>query len=210
MRAAVQELAGFFETSSGLKLVIEYGTVAKVAEKVTGDDPIDVAILTKPFLDELVRAGKMAGGTAAQLARVPIGLAVRQGAPKPDIKTVEAFKKTLLDAKFITYGDPSVGDAAGVHMAKTLETLGLVSETRPKTRLISLPPGQAGHNSSPACSNAAKPKSRWRRLASSWKPRAPRSSDYFRQSCRQATWSSSPVLPGPVDNRSRQRLSSIS
>ena len=56
MRAAVQELAGFFETSSGLKLVIEYGTVAKVAEKVTGDDPIDVAILTKPFLDELVRA----------------------------------------------------------------------------------------------------------------------------------------------------------
>ena len=57
MRAAVQELAGFFETTSGLKLVIEYGTVAKVAEKVTGDDPIDVAILTKPFLDELVRAG---------------------------------------------------------------------------------------------------------------------------------------------------------
>src|SRR6516225_3085574 len=140
MRAAVQELAGFFETSSGLKLVIEYGTVAKVAEKVTGDDPIDVAILTKPFLDELVRAGKMAGGTAARLARVPSGLAVRQGAPKPDIKTVEAFKKTLLDAKFITYGDPSVGDAAGVHMAKTLETLGLASETRPKTRLITPPP----------------------------------------------------------------------
>ena len=144
MRAAVQELAGFFETSSGLKLVIEYGTVAKVAEKVTGDDPIDVAILTKPFLDELVRAGKMAGGTAAQLARVPIGLAVRQGAPKPDIKTVEAFKKTLLDAKFITHGDPSIGDDAGVHMAKTLETLGLASETRPKTRLISPPPGQSG------------------------------------------------------------------
>jgi len=211
MRAAVQELAGFFETSSGLKLVIEYGTVAKVAEKVTGDDPIDVAILTKPFLDELVRAGKMAGGTAAQLARVPIGLAVRQGAPKPDIKTVEAFKKTLLDAKFITHGDPSIGDDAGVHMAKTLETLGLASETRPKTRLISPPPGQSGAQFLTGLFQRGETEvAMARRLASSWKPRAPRSSDYFRHSCRQATWSSSPVLPGPVDNRSRQRLSSIS
>jgi molybdate transport system substrate-binding protein len=144
MRAAVQELAGIFETSSGLKLVIEYGTVAKVAEKVTGDDPIDVAILTKPLFDKLVRAGKMVGGTAVQLARVPIGLAVRQGAPKPDIGSVEAFKKTLLDAKFITYGDPGIGDAAGIRVAKTLETLGLAGEMRPKTRLISPSPGQSG------------------------------------------------------------------
>jgi molybdate transport system substrate-binding protein len=117
---------------------------AKVAEKVTGDDPIDVAILTKPLFDKLVRAGKLVGGTAVQLARVPIGLAVRQGAPKPDIGSVEAFKKTLLDAKFITYGDPGIGDDAGIRVAKTLETLGLAGEMRPKTRLISPSPGQSG------------------------------------------------------------------
>lgn len=116
MRAAIQELAATFATSSGHKLVIEYGTVAKVAEKVKNGDPIDVAILTQPFLDQLVSTGKMIGGTTALLARVPIGVAVRQGTPKPDISSVEAVKRVLLDAKVITYGDPEMGDAAGVHM----------------------------------------------------------------------------------------------
>src|SRR5262245_6911930 len=125
MRAAVQELVGTFEASSGHKLLIEYGTVAKVAEKVMGDDPIDLALLTQPFLDQLVSTGKMVAGTMAQLARVPIGMAVRQGTPKPDISSIEAFKRALLRAKFITYGDPGMGDAAGVHLARTMETLGL-------------------------------------------------------------------------------------
>jgi molybdate transport system substrate-binding protein len=53
-------------------------------------------------------------------------------------------KKTLLDAKVITYGDPVMGDAAGVHMAKVMETLGLAAEMKPKTHLISPPPGQSG------------------------------------------------------------------
>jgi ABC-type molybdate transport system substrate-binding protein len=128
MRAAVKELAGTFEASSGHKLVIEYGTVAKVAEKVVGDDPIDVAILTQPFLDQLVSTGKMIGATTAQLARVPIGVAVSQGTPKPDISSVEAFKRALLGAKLITYGDPGMGDAAGVHVARIVEALGLSGE----------------------------------------------------------------------------------
>jgi len=144
MLGAVRELAGTFEASSGHKLVIEYATVGKIADRVAGDDPIDVAILTEPLFDKLVRAGKMVGSTTEQLARVPIGLAVRQGVPKPDISSVEAFKKTLLDAKFITYSDPRTGDAAGVHMAKIIETLGLAGELEPKTRLISPPPGQTG------------------------------------------------------------------
>src|SRR5215831_6592421 len=144
MFGAVRELAGAYEASSGHKLVIEYATVGKIADRVAGDDPIDVAILTAPFFDKLVHAGKMVGSTTGQLARVPIGLAVRQGAPRPDIASVEAFKKTLLDAKFITYSDPRTGDAAGVHMAKVIETLGLAGELEPKTRLISPPPRQSG------------------------------------------------------------------
>ena len=93
MLGAVQELAGTFEASSGHKLVIDYATVGKIADRVAGDDPIDVAILTAPFFDKLVRTGKMVGSTTGQLARVPIGLAVKQGAPKPDIASVEAFKR---------------------------------------------------------------------------------------------------------------------
>ena len=144
MLGAVRELGGSFEASSGHKLVIEYGTVGKIADRVAGDDPIDVAILTAPFFDKLVRAGKMVGSTTGHIARVPIGLAVRQGASKPDISSVEAFRKTLLDAKFITYSDPGTGDAAGVHMVKIIQTLGLAGELQPKTRLISPPQGQTG------------------------------------------------------------------
>jgi molybdate transport system substrate-binding protein len=86
----------------------------------------------------------MVGGTTAQLARVPIGVAVTQGTPKPDISSVEAFKRALLDAKFITYAHPGMGDAAGVHVARIVEALGLAGEMRPKTHLISPPPGQSG------------------------------------------------------------------
>jgi molybdate transport system substrate-binding protein len=141
---AVRELAGTFEAFSGHKLVIEYATVGKIADRVVGDDPIDVAILTEPFFDKLVSAGKMVRSTTGPLVRVRIGLAVRQGAPKPDISSVDAFKKMLLDAKYITYSDPATGDAAGVHMTKIIQTLGLAGELEPKTRLISPLPGQTG------------------------------------------------------------------
>ena len=83
MRAVLQQLAPAFEKSSGDKLVIEYATAGKVEQKVAADEAIDVAILTKPRADRLVRAAKLVGGTTTVLARVPIGLAVKSGAPHP-------------------------------------------------------------------------------------------------------------------------------
>jgi len=144
MRAALQELARIFENASGHKLVIEYGVVAKVVEQVAGGDPVDVAILTRPPFDKLVGTGKLVGGTGVPLAHVPIGLAVKAGTPQPDISTVAAWQKALLNATIVTYGDPVMGDAAGVHVAHVLETLGLAAVLRPKIRLISPSPGQSG------------------------------------------------------------------
>jgi molybdate transport system substrate-binding protein len=144
MRAVLQELVPLFEKSSGHRLTVEYGTVAKVAEKVTNGEPIDVAILTKPPLDKLVNSGRITGDEVTRLAHVPIGVAVRKGSPQPDIASVEAVKRTLLASRLVTYGDPGMGDAAGVHMAKVMEDLGIAVETKPKTRLISPPAGQSG------------------------------------------------------------------
>jgi molybdate transport system substrate-binding protein len=144
MRAALQELARTFENASGDKLVIEYGVVAKVVEQVAGGDPVDVAIVTRPPFDKLMDTGKLIGGTGTPLAHVPIGLAVRAGSRQPDIRTVAAWQKALLNANIVTYGDPVMGDAAGVHVAHVLETLGLAEVLRPKTRLISPAPGQSG------------------------------------------------------------------
>src|SRR5438045_2223484 len=98
-RAALQELAPEFEKASGHKAKLEFATAGKVEEKVVADEEYDVVILTKPRMDKLVRTAKVVGGTVAPIATAPIGLAVKKGAPKPDISSVEALKKTLLAAK---------------------------------------------------------------------------------------------------------------
>jgi molybdate transport system substrate-binding protein len=91
VRAALQELVPAFEAASGNKLKIEYATAGDVEKKVAAGDEIDVAILTKPRVDKLVREAKIAGGSTQTLARAQIGLAVKKGAAKPDISSVEAF-----------------------------------------------------------------------------------------------------------------------
>jgi molybdate transport system substrate-binding protein len=137
MRAALQELAPAFEAASGHKLKIEYATAGVVEQKVAAGDEIDVAILTKPRLDKLVREAKIVGGSTKTLARAQIGVAVKKGATKPDISSVEAFKKALLNAKSVAYLDPASGATSGQHLAQVFEKLGVVAELTPKTRLVS-------------------------------------------------------------------------
>ena len=143
MRAVLQQLAPAFEKSSGDKLVVEYATAGKVEEKVAADEAIDVAILTKPRADKLVRAAKLVGGTTAVLAGKPIGFAVKSGAPHPDISSVEAVKRTLLDAKSIAYVDPASGGTSGIFLAQALEKLGIAAELKSKVRLVSPSAGQS-------------------------------------------------------------------
>jgi molybdate transport system substrate-binding protein len=136
MRAALQELAPAFEAASGNKLKIEYGTAGDIEKKVVAGDEIDVAILTKPRVDKLVREAKIVGGSTQQLARGEIGLAVKKGAAKPDISSVEAFKKALLDAKSIAYADPASGATSGQYLAQAFEKLGVAAALKPKTQLV--------------------------------------------------------------------------
>ena len=98
MRAVLRELAPAFETTSGHKLKIEYGTAGAVEQKVNADDEIDVALLTKPRVDKLVREAKIVGGSTKTLASAQIGLAVKKGATKPDISSVNACKRAFLNA----------------------------------------------------------------------------------------------------------------
>src|SRR5438128_8171124 len=136
MRAALQGLAPAFEAASGHNLKIEYATAGVVEQKVAAGDEIDVAILTKPRVDKLVREAKIVGGSTKTLARAQIGVAVKKGATKPDIRSVEAFKKALLNAKSVAYGDPASGATSGAYLAQALEKLGVAVELKPKTRLV--------------------------------------------------------------------------
>jgi molybdate transport system substrate-binding protein len=129
MRAVLQELAPAFETASGHKLKIEYAT-AGVVEKVAADDEIDVAILTKPRIDKLVREAKIVGGTMKTLASAQIGVAVKKGAAKPDITSVAAFKRALLNAKSVAYADPATGATSGAYLAQAIEKMGISAELK--------------------------------------------------------------------------------
>ena len=142
-RPALQELAQAFEKSSGHKLKIEYATAGKVDQKVRGEDTIDVAIVTKSLFDKQVREAKMVGGTTTQLARQQNGLAVKKGAAKPDISSLDAFKKTLAGAKSIALADPAEGGAASIFVAQQFEKLGITGEIKPKLKLLKAAAGQA-------------------------------------------------------------------
>ena len=132
VRAALEELKPQFERATGHKLNITYGTAVPLKRQIDGGEAFDVVILTPALVEDLAKSGKVATGTSAVVAKAGIGVAIKQGSPKPDIGTPEAFKKTLLAAKSIAY---SKEGQSGTAMARLMERLGIAEEMKPKTVL---------------------------------------------------------------------------
>ncbi len=86
-------------------------------------------------LDDLTKKGKIAAGGRANLARVGVGVMVKEGAPRPDIATVAAFKQAVLAAKSVAYMDPASGGSSGIYLAGLFEKLGIADQLRPKAKL---------------------------------------------------------------------------
>ncbi|MDB5804184.1 MAG: molybdenum transporter substrate-binding protein [Betaproteobacteria bacterium] len=127
----MKDLGPAYEKSSGNKLDISYDTSAIIMERVKKGETADLIILTGPQIEALAKQGKVVAGSRADLARSGIGVAVRTGAPKPDISSVEAFKKTLLNAKSVTY---TTTGASGVYFASVIEKLGIAPEVQAKAK----------------------------------------------------------------------------
>jgi molybdate transport system substrate-binding protein len=142
MRSVLQVLVPEFEKASKNKVTVEYGTAGAVEKQIDDMAEFDMAILTKSRLTKLSHGAKMAAGSVAVLASAPIGVAVRKGAPHPDISSVDAFKQALLKAKSIAYVDPASGGTSGIHMAKVFEKLGIASELKSKLHPVSAKAGQ--------------------------------------------------------------------
>jgi len=133
MRAIMEDLGPKFERASGHKLAITFGNMGAVVKRVQGGETADVVIIPRQGIDSFVKDGKAIAGNVTVIARSGISVAVRKGAPKPDISSPEALKRTLLAAKSITYGDPAQGSANGRHFAKVLDRLGIANEMKSKT-----------------------------------------------------------------------------
>jgi molybdate transport system substrate-binding protein len=143
MQVVMEDLGPKFERATGHTLALTIDATERVVKRVHGGETADVIVLPRQGIDGLVKDGKAAAGTVTAIAQSGIGLAVRQGAPKPDIASPDALKRTLLAAKSITYNNPESGAASGVHFAKVLERLGIADAMKPKTVFPKLP-GTAG------------------------------------------------------------------
>jgi molybdate transport system substrate-binding protein len=137
LKLALTQLLPGFQTSSRNAVRIEYDIAGSIADRVRKGEAADVAIVTKSQLEGLERQGKIVQGTGVDIAGIAIGVAVRKGAPKPDISTVEALKQALLSARSIGYLDPATGSASGVYTARMLEQLGIAHLLHAKIKLIS-------------------------------------------------------------------------
>jgi molybdate transport system substrate-binding protein len=136
LTAALNELAPKFEQATGNKLDISYSLIADIRKRMLGGETADVIILSRPVMDELGKQDKFAPGSITNVAGTPVALAVRAGAPKPDISTADALKQTLLAAKSIVYADPAKGGASGVYFAHVIDKLGIAEPLKAKTVLV--------------------------------------------------------------------------
>ncbi len=128
-----------FERTTGHKLTISTDLSPAFVRRANGGEPFDILITGSAPLDGLIKDGKIIAETRTNIARSGIGVEVRTGAPKPDISSVEAFKRSLLDAKSIAYLK-DVG--SGIYVARLLERLGIAEAikskvTRPESDIVS-------------------------------------------------------------------------
>lgn len=139
MRQVLVELADQFERASGHRLLITFDSGAVIARRVERGEAADVLLLPHDAAQRLARARKAMAGSITELASSRVGVAVRAGAPRPDISSPEAFKQALLMARTIARPDPAQGGSSGLHIQEVLERLGIADVVAAKTILSSRP-----------------------------------------------------------------------
>ncbi len=135
MQGLMAEVVPLFERGSGGKVAIEIGLTSALRKAIADGAVFDIALLPRADIDALARDGRIAAGSVADIARSAIGVAVRAGAPKPDISTVDAFKCAVLQAPSVTYSD----GPSGLYIAGLMERLGLAEALKSKTKLTTGP-----------------------------------------------------------------------
>lgn len=135
MRAVVVAVLADFEKETGHKVSLDNDTAGGLSKRIDGGEAFDVAIITPAVVDDLAKKGRIVPGSRIDLAKVGMGVAIKEGAPAPDIGTVDAFKRTLLAAKSVAYIDPKAGGSSGIYFDKLLDRLGIADQVRPKAKL---------------------------------------------------------------------------
>lgn len=133
MHVAVRALAQRFSAGSGAAPDIVFEPMGVLQARLAAGETADVLILAAPAIDALARSDTLLSGSCAAIARAPIGVAIRDGAPALDIATPGAFKDALMAARAIALSDPAVGGSAGIYLRDLFEHVGLAEIVAAKT-----------------------------------------------------------------------------
>jgi len=131
-KEVIDELLPAFEISSGNKVNIAFTGTANIKKRVAAGEAYDLIIVGGPVIDAFVQQGKVTAGSRADLMKSGVGVAVRAGAPKPDIGSSDALKKTLLSAKSIGYSSGPSGD----YVISLVERMGITNQIKPKMKQV--------------------------------------------------------------------------
>ena len=135
MKQVVLAAAPDFQKSSGHTLMVENDTAGALTKRIEGGADFDVAIISPGAIDGLIAKEKISNGTRTNIARVGIGVMVKSGAPKPDIDTLDAFKRALLATKSVGIIDPASGGSSGIYLVQLFERLGIADAMKSKLKL---------------------------------------------------------------------------
>ncbi len=139
VRPAILDLIPAFEQRMGHKVEVKFEVNPTVKKRIEAGEPFDVVLVNPEMVEDLTKQGKVVAGSQAAFGRAGMGVAVRAGAPKPDLSSVEAFKRALLDAKSVAYAGEG---SSGIYFISLLTRLGIAEEI--KGKLKSVAGGQTG------------------------------------------------------------------
>jgi len=135
MQTVFKQIAGDFERGSGHKLIIAYGTIGGITQRVLDGEAADVVIGSTLSMPALVQKGRIKRGSQVVLCKTGIGLVVPAGTPKPSMASIGDFKAAMVGAKVVVYADPVRGGAAGVHVGRVLRELDLAGRLKSQITL---------------------------------------------------------------------------
>ncbi len=130
-----KEVLADFEQASGHKIILQYATMGTITDRIRGGEQADLVISSRQSVATLVNEHKIESAGQTTISKVGVGVVVPSGSPTPVIATVEDFGRSLAGAKTVIYADPDRGGAAGVHIARIIQQLGLADQLKSKTVL---------------------------------------------------------------------------
>jgi hypothetical protein len=132
IEAGLVVVADAFRVQTGTQVTIDYATTPLMRQRLAAAETPDIVIAPPALLDELTKAGRLDATTPVAVGRVGVGVAVRKGAPKPDVSTVNALKRAILDADSVIYNRAS----SGLYVEALLQRLGIAEQIQAKDQTV--------------------------------------------------------------------------